>query len=161
VGKELLKDTRKKTGGKSLRESRKLPFLSRPLNASTSTDGVHCLYEAQMSVVVTGIDHWVWVAYGFFDTYFESKDMVAWYDQLSGTRGRRKGRADPLAAGLIDADKPIWTPREYFFKVLEIRMNQVLREWNGIFLWVEKEVKQYVWRVNFVGGVCVLLHLDR
>ncbi|KAH8585450.1 hypothetical protein B0O99DRAFT_603293, partial [Bisporella sp. PMI_857] len=141
VSKELLKDTRQRPDGKPLRGSRKLPSSSRPLNASTSTDGAYCLYEAEVSVAVTGIDHWVWTAYGFVDTYFEPKENVdSYHHQLGGSAG--PGRADPLAAGRLDADKPIWTPREYFFKVLEIRMNQVLREWNGIFLWAEKEVKQ-------------------
>lgn len=159
MSKKLLKDTREKPDGKPLRGSRKLPFLSKPLNASTSTDGMHCLYEAQISVAVTGIDHWVWTAYGFVDTYFESKDTVEGYHhQLGGPNS--PARPDPLAAGQLDADKPIWTPREYFFKVIEIRMNRVLKEWNGVFLWVEKEVKQYVWCVDFVRGVCMLLQLD-
>lgn len=95
-----------------------------------------------MSVAVTGIDHWVWVAYCCVDTYFESKNMVEWYDKLTGTNGRTRRRADPFAAGRINADEPIRTPREYFFKVFEIRVLEVLREWNGIFLWVKNEDKQ-------------------
>jgi hypothetical protein len=93
---------------------------------------------------VTGIDHWVWLAYGLVDTYFESQETVDGYDQLSGTRGQHKGRADPLRAGQSDANKPIWTPREYFFAVFEVRMNQILKEWNWIFVNVEKGVTQYV-----------------
>jgi hypothetical protein len=138
----MLKDTRTKPDGKPLRESRVLPSLSQSPNESKSTNKLYCLYEAQTSVAVTGIDHWVWVAYCFVDTYFESKNMVEWYDKLTGTNGRIRGRADPFAAGHIDAGKPIRTPREYFFKVFEIRTNEILKEWNEIFLWVEKEVKQ-------------------
>jgi hypothetical protein len=49
---------------------------------------------------------------------------------------------DPLAVGSINADEPIWTPREYYFKVFEFRMNQVLREWNCITEKVEKIFEQ-------------------
>lgn len=93
---------------------------------------------------MTGIDHWVWAAYGFVDVYFESKETVEGYDQMRGRRCKRWGRADPLAVGRIVADEPIWTPREYFLKVVEIRINQVLREWNSIVDKMEKEIKQYV-----------------
>jgi hypothetical protein len=66
------------------------------------------------------------------------------YDQMKGRRCRRWGRADPLAAGRIVVDEPIWMPREYFLRVFEIRMNKVLGEWNCIGEKVEKDVKQYV-----------------
>jgi hypothetical protein len=143
-GKELLKDTRKKSDRKPLRQSWELPFLSRSMTTSASTDKRYSLYEAQISVAMIGIDHWVWAAYGLVDTYFESderaKESVDRYDQLKG----RRGRPDPLAAGQIDASKPIWTPREYFLRVFEIRIKQVRGEWHNIVDKVENEVKQYV-----------------
>jgi hypothetical protein len=86
----------------------------------------------------------VWTAYGFVDVYFDSEETVDGYDQMRGRRCRRWGRPDPLTAGRIVADEPIWMPREYFFKIFEIRMIQVLREWNWIVDQVEKAVKQYV-----------------
>lgn len=132
-----------KFDGKPLRKSWVLPVLSRSIDAPTSTEGLYCLHEATISVCVTGIDHWVWTAYGFIDTYFGSKETVDRYHQLRGTTGRHKGRADPLTAGR-NADEPLWTPREYFFKVLENRMKQVLREWNEIVDKVEEKVKKYV-----------------
>jgi hypothetical protein len=138
--KELLKDSRKKLDGKPLRQSWDLPFLSGPMSAATSADRVYCLYEAQISVAVTGIDHWVWTAYGFVDTYFGSKESVARYHQLKV----RTGRPDPLAAGQIAANNPIWTPREYFFRVFEIRINEVLREWHVIIDMVQGDIKEYV-----------------
>ena len=95
---------------------------------------------------MTGIDHWVWAAYAIVDVYVESGETVDIYDQLT-RRSRRRGqrrRPDPLAAGRIVADEPIWTPREYFLKVIEVRMNQVLREWNFIVDQVERDIKQYV-----------------
>jgi hypothetical protein len=148
--KKSRKDTRKILDGEPLRQSWELPFLSMPMDKSTSADELYCLYEAQISVLVTGIDHWVWVAYGFVDVYFDSQESVDGYDQMKGRHCRRPGRADPLAAGQIVADEPIWMPREYFLKVCEIRMNQVLREWNWIVDKVKKKVKQYVQFVDFI-----------
>jgi hypothetical protein len=132
-----------------LRQSCKLPFLFRPNSISRSTDTHYCLYEAQISVAITGIDHWVWTAYGFVDTYFGSKESVDGYDQMEGPMGR----PDPLAAGQIPADRLLWTPREYFFKVFEIRMNEVRKQWQAIIDKVEGDIKQYVSSVDFVSTV--------
>jgi hypothetical protein len=149
--KKSRKDTRKILDGEPLRQSWELPFLSMPMDNSTSADELYSLYEAQISIVVTGIDHWVWVAYGFVDVYFDSQETVDGYHQMKVRRCRRPGRADPLTAGHFVADEPIWMPREYFLKVCEIRMNQVLREWNWIVHKVKKKVKQYVQFVDFIG----------
>jgi hypothetical protein len=137
---EPLKDSRKKFDGQPLRQSWDLSFLSGPTNASRSMDIPYCLYEAQISVAVTGIDHWVWTAYGFIDTYFGSKESVNAYHQLKA----RTGRPDPLAAGQLPVDFLIWTPREYFFKVFEIRIKEVRSQWNIIIDTVGGAVKKYV-----------------
>lgn len=42
------------------------------------------------------------------------------------------GPPDPLAAGYLRTNILIWTPREYYFKVFEIRMKQVKREWGAM-----------------------------
>jgi hypothetical protein len=125
------------------------------MNASTSADDRPCLYEAMISVSLTGIDHEVWDAYGLVDTYFNSKETVDYYDKFEG---QRRGRPDPLAVGRILADEPIWLPRDYFFKVLETRMKIVLREWNLIWDEVEDAVKEYVQRVGCISNICVILH---
>jgi hypothetical protein len=147
-----------KCNGEPLRQSRELPFLSRPTNASESTGDRHYLYEAQTSVIVTGIDDQVWTAYGFVDTYFASGETGDNYDTLEG---RLSGRPDPLAAGQLNADQPIWTSREYFLKVFEIRSNQVLKEWDNIACTVEEVIKRYVLYMEFVGNLRVFLHLHR
>jgi len=127
------------------------------MNTSKSTDEYHCLYEAQISVTVTGIDNWVWTAYGIVDTYFASGETADDYDTLEG---RLRGRPDPLAAGQLNADQPIWKPREYFLKVFEIRSNRVLKEWDKIACTVEEEIKRYVLYMDFVSNLPGFLHLD-
>lgn len=141
---ESQKDTRETSDGEPLRLSWDLPSISMPMHALTSTDEPYRVYEAQISVVVTGFDHYVWAAYGLVDTYFDLEETVEGYHQLIGAGGSTKGRPDPLAAGRINADEPIWTPREYFFKILELRMDQVHREWNFTARKVERNISRYV-----------------
>jgi len=147
-----------KCNGEPLRQSRELPFLSRPMNASKSTGEHYCLYEAQISVTVTGIDDWVWTVYGIVDTYFESRETTEGYGALEG---RLRGRPDPLAAEQLNADQPIWTPREYFLKVFEIRLNRVLKEWDKIACMVEEEIKRYALHTDPAGNLCAPPHPDR
>ena len=144
----LINDTRRKSDGNPLRQSRKLDFLSRSIDASKNSKSHYWLSEAQISIVVTGIDHWVWTAYGFVDTYFGSTETVDDYHKLKGRSG---GRADPLAAGRLNGDEPIWTPREYFLTVARIRMQKVLKEWNRIVRTVKKEIEWYVLCVDFIS----------
>jgi hypothetical protein len=118
------------------------------MSASTSASGLFCLYEAQTSVVVTGTDNWVWTAYGIVDTYFGSKESVQRYHKQNGP----SAQVDPLAAGQIPAIPSIsliWTPREYFSKIVAIRMNEARRAWREIIYEVESSVKQYVYCEGF------------
>ncbi|KAE9363171.1 hypothetical protein N431DRAFT_357765 [Stipitochalara longipes BDJ] len=136
----LITDVRKTNEGQPLRQSWELPFLSRPMSTSKSAAGMPCLYEAHTSIVVTGIDHWVWAAYGIVDTYFGSKESLKHYDEESDSLAQ----VDPLAKGQIPAHPLflIWTPREYFFKIVAIRMNEARRAWREIISEVEGSVKQ-------------------
>ncbi|KFZ18425.1 hypothetical protein V501_01227 [Pseudogymnoascus sp. VKM F-4519 (FW-2642)] len=139
--KTVIRDTRRKSDGNPLRQSQKLDFLSRSLDASKDsnpTDRHYWLHEAQISIVVTGVNNWVWTAYGFVDTYFGSKGTVEDYDKLKGRHGERE---DPLAAGRLNGGEPIWTPREYFLRVVQSRIRKVLKEWNRIVRTVTEEVE--------------------
>jgi hypothetical protein len=138
----LITDVRK-MDGKPLRQSWELPFLSGPISASTYTAGLLCLYEAQTSIVVTGVDNRVWTAYCIVDTYFGAKKTLQHYHEENGP----SAQIDPLAAGQIPATPSstlIWTPREYFFKIVAIRINEARRAWRVISDEVEGSVKQYV-----------------
>ena len=139
---EVLQDDRRRGDGTPLRQKWPWPSLSGTVNPSRTTDKVdteYSLYEAQISVAITGIDDSIWTAYGFVDTFCRPEESVEGYHQLTGDCGR----PDPLAAGHIDANLPIWTPRQYFLKVFEIRINQVLGEWNLIVDMMENEVERY------------------
>jgi len=114
------------------------------MSASAPDAGLLCLYEAQTSLVVTGIDSRVWTAYCIIDTYFGSNESLQHYHEENGP----SAQVDPLAAGLIPAIPSvllIWTPREYFFTIVAIRMNEARRAWRKIIYEVEGSVKQYVY----------------
>ncbi|PMD47172.1 hypothetical protein L207DRAFT_627873 [Hyaloscypha variabilis F] len=137
----LITDVRKTIEGKPLRQSWKLPFLSGPMSASASDTELLCLYEAQTSLVVTGIDSRVWTAYCIVDTYFGSNESLQHYHEENGP----SAQVDPLAAGQIPAIPSItliWAPREYFSKIVAIRMNEARRAWRQIIDEVEGSVKQ-------------------
>jgi hypothetical protein len=52
--------------------------------------------------------------------------------------------ADPLTFGVIDAEKAIPTPREYFLSVFRIRIAQIKREWEQVVAKVQESIREYV-----------------
>jgi hypothetical protein len=133
-------DYRRDANVTPLRQSQDVSFLN--WKSSGSSD---FLYEAQISCVVAGSDEWRWVAYCFVDTYFdtdeEAKETVLSYHEDSlVTEGIR---ADPLTFGVISADDPIRKPREYFLMILQIRINQVKREWQQVVEKMYQSVHEY------------------
>ena len=137
----LLVDARKTHDGKPLRRSWHLPFLSGSKNVLQVAAREQCLYEAQVSATIIGIDHRVWTAYGAVDAYYGSNETADFY---YNERLRANLIADPLTAGQLFWNGLPSTPREYFFNVLQIRINQVRREWLAIVEKVDEDVKQYV-----------------
>lgn len=149
-----IQDSRQKADGEPLRRTKQLAFLSMPTSKS-DIDSFDYLYEAQISCTVTGLDNKRWVAYFFIDTYFENsteKESVLYYEEQ-----RRHGmHGDPLTAGRHDAEMPIWTPREYFLRVLETRTDQIKREWDSVVSKVQRSVEQCVCCQSFSYGVSIL-----
>jgi hypothetical protein len=93
------------------------------------------IQEAQFSLVVAGSDHFQWVGYGFVDAEIdgilaESSDTDLLYDQI--------------AAGELKASFPIWTPRDYWIRVFEIRSGHVRNYWVYLIHKLEFGIKQYV-----------------
>lgn len=138
-GNKLQKDYREKADGAPLRQFWDLPVLSTVPSTTNKPREDYSIYEAQLSIVVTGIDNWTWTAYGFCDTYFES--------HKSNNRKQSKDYStvlDPLAACKIRAEPPLCSPRAYFLRVLEIRIHGIRREWNFICSRIEENVASYV-----------------
>ena len=106
------------------------------------TDGVpEYLYEAQISVLVTGIDEWFWTAYCCAETYFGSEETMQFYHHR---------KVDAPTGGFKPKLYPIWNPREYFLLVLCRRFRQVRTEWANVVNALEGRLQHHV-RVSFDG----------
>jgi len=99
----------------------------------SAEDGV--LYEAQISLLLVGVDEWYWTAYCCVETYFNSERSTEWYHE--------NHRDAPSGGGKMDFH-PVWNPREYFLLVLSRRMNQITMEWQHIVTSLDKTLDLYV-----------------
>ncbi|KAJ3538515.1 hypothetical protein NM208_g5873 [Fusarium decemcellulare] len=115
----LRQDPRKKNNDKPLRRSFQLHCLDGEGQEGTSQI---CIYEAQISCLIAGLDNHSWIAYLFIDTYYQDGSSS---ESVESYHSQEDLKTDPLAAGTVDSDLPIWTPREYFLVVYECRLKQV------------------------------------
>jgi hypothetical protein len=67
----IISDTRRKPDGTPLRLAEKLIQLQmREPEPNQTEQESDYIYEAQLSLMVTGVDDWVWNSYCFVDGYF-------------------------------------------------------------------------------------------
>jgi hypothetical protein len=88
------------------------------------------MYEAQISILVTGIHNWWWTGYGFVDIYFRGDDNL----ETVECYGESHPAQDPLPGreNLMLRDNPVWRPREYFLCLLQSRLGQVKIEYGNV-----------------------------
>ena len=96
------------------------------------------IHEAQISFALCGPDDGRWVGYAFVDTEFDGEDLTEDNFSYEGIH------EDPIALDKMDANLPIWDPREYFLMIVEIRMAQVMKEWEYLVRTVERSITRYV-----------------
>jgi hypothetical protein len=117
-----------------------LSFLR--LDACDSNSGpsepeeVWCMQEAQISCVVTGTDDWRWTGYGFVDAEVDSELAEATesdmrFDQIAGSDE-------------VEANHPIWRPRDWWIKVYEVRIDQVTGHYENLVHKLNSAFDQYV-----------------
>jgi hypothetical protein len=131
---ELRHDSRERANGQPLRRSWKLDCLCESSPATESPSGSSwCLYEAQTSIVLIGIDDRVWTAYATIDTYYEpdSANSVGFYEAEWNDHGVL---LDPMTGngGIREFSRPLWDARTYFLSVLEAHLDNYLFELDGI-----------------------------
>jgi hypothetical protein len=131
-----LNDSHPKAHGKRLRESKDLSFL-KGQNTEQEEHEQYCIYQAQVSLVVNGFDEWQWTAYAFVDTEHDDDDDSP---DKSISEGLTE---DPIGCGL-DANLPIWRPRQYFLRAFENRVKQIRQEWNQLVRKLVLDINQYV-----------------
>lgn len=99
------------------------------------TKEVWGLCEAHISCIVTGWDEWRWIAYGFGDSILDGLLSDSETDDIS---------TDPISAGILRTNDPIWRPRDYWLRVSEIRIEQAREHWEHVIYKVELSINQYV-----------------
>lgn len=129
-------DSRQDREGRPLRKSLALPCMKLPCTIESSLDGWIC--DAQVSVLVSVVDVCGWTAYMFEDTYHKACEPAKELDIFCSKPGFYF--PDALTAGALDSTRLIG-PREYFVKVLRIRIDQVFREWQLVVDRLEEIVK--------------------
>lgn len=83
-------------------DARRLRGWSQFNPPGTLRQGPEYLYEAQISVIVTGLDEWFWTTYYCVDTFFGSEESIKFYHE----RG-----LDAPTGGLKLAHYPEWNLR--------------------------------------------------
>jgi hypothetical protein len=91
--------------------------------------------EAQFSFVAAGSDCFQWLGCAFVDAEIDGILAEAFEEDLTH---------DQIAAGEIQASYPIWTPREYWIRVFEIRSGYVSNQWDYLIHKLELGINQYV-----------------
>ncbi|KAJ5635709.1 tumor suppressor protein LOH1CR12 [Penicillium longicatenatum] len=85
-----------------------------------SLSGQDAIYEAQISLIVFGVDEYFWTAYFCEDAYLRANNPITEYLQ---------DEVDGPSSGLRMNQFPIWDPRYYFLSILVIRTSQITMEW--------------------------------
>ncbi|KAH4818761.1 hypothetical protein HBH61_036980 [Parastagonospora nodorum] len=100
-----------------------LSFLSQALPSTFNEEPLE-LIQAQISIVLCGTSETRYTVYCFEDNDHDD-DREMGDDEFS----EDGFQADQIAKGEIDANQPIWNPREYILVTLLERITQVAKEW--------------------------------
>jgi hypothetical protein len=149
----VAEDVRRRADGSALRRSEEsIPLRASNLALESAGQWHDYLYEAQISVMVTGIDDWVWAAYCFADVYFNGeghRETVEHYSNL---------RLDPHSCGSYPSEPPVWSPREYYLRALSCRMKQVRQEWDNSVKLLIQQTEPYVCFIPLPCSMFCLKH---
>ncbi|KAH3954660.1 hypothetical protein HBI81_077250 [Parastagonospora nodorum] len=117
------KHSSKKYTAKLQRARMDLSFLGQVSQSSFSQEPLE-LVQAQISVVLCGTSETRYTAYCFEDNdHDEDREMGDYEFSEDGFQ------ADQITRGEVNANEPIWNPREYFLMTLLERFKQVVGEW--------------------------------
>jgi hypothetical protein len=96
----------------------------------------HTIQESQISVTICGWDNQNWVGWGLFNTSSDPTDDFAPEDERDVNEDyfATDGEGGPP---IINADDPIWDPRHYWLRIIDIRVRLVLKEW----IWLVRNIE--------------------
>ncbi len=138
----MAEDSRERADGSPLRRSEEVMYLPMQFHTSPSLKGLpEYIYESQISIMVNGVDDWVWTAYCFVDVYFKGSGHTEEVEYYSNDA---RDKMDPHSCGKHAADRPVWDPRKYFLRALSARMEQVREEWDNSVSLLMYQINPYV-----------------
>ncbi|ORY01190.1 hypothetical protein BCR34DRAFT_592345 [Clohesyomyces aquaticus] len=138
--------------GKPMRKRIDLSFFNIPKQANDG-HGTYGLQEAHVSLSIIGVDHHRWACYCFADTDIGSAcpDDQSHEDEQEETDAAEEEemKEDPVVSDgqgdeVPEADMPVWDPRDYFLRVVDVRMKQILREWENVVHVVDEGVEDWI-----------------
>jgi hypothetical protein len=133
------KDSRTMAGGEPFRKSAPLALLTGTGGSDNTTTDY--LAEAQISFVIIGTSPRDWYATCLVDDNWDgpAAEVLSYYEGM-----REAGlEPDPIMRG-SDGSRPILTPREYFIRVLDVRIRQVADEWTNSVSYLQRWTRSYV-----------------
>jgi hypothetical protein len=123
-----------------------LSFLNIQLQESQSQKACG-IYQAQTSVVLCGLNNTHWTAYAFRDVAYDEEDPEAEIEAQGGVK------EDPIvssSAKPIDANQPVWDPREYFLMAVKLGVVRAQEEYAYLVRKVTLSIKSYVRLLDFL-----------
>jgi hypothetical protein len=96
--------------------------------------------KAHFSFVICGSDNRHWVAHAFVRNGSDSENLE---DKIFSYDGMNE---DPIASNddPLNANDPLWDPREYWLMVFKIRMAQVVKKSERVVRSVEASIRRHV-----------------
>jgi hypothetical protein len=100
-------------------------------------DEQEVFHETQVSVLLVGIDEWVWTLY-LVETHFQGAEEREDLEKCVCVEG------DAPSGRAFTQTYPVWNPREYFLLVLCRRMDQATLEWRSLVETLEQRLRELV-----------------
>lgn len=118
-----------------------LSFLNIP---PPKSDGkiTYGLYESHMAFAICGSDEKRWCGYSFVDDDPDDEETLE--DLVSPCTLPINACIDPISQGMLQGNLEITDPREYWLKVYQMRMEDVLQEWELIVRKFEQSITKHV-----------------
>ncbi|KAI0160105.1 hypothetical protein GGR57DRAFT_407509 [Xylariaceae sp. FL1272] len=116
---------------RGLRKYENVSYLSLPTIRGQECGEGEYLYEAQMSLCISGYDDYTWTGYFLIDLFYKKPGKIPRMEDICDYEGTgNKGYIpDPLTVGSSTFNDMIRAPREYFLRVLTVRIQEVASEW--------------------------------
>jgi hypothetical protein len=125
------------------RSSTDLSFLDVLTSSKPTENRKYMMQKAIFSLTICGSDDRHYSAYVFVDREFnEDEDMD---EDFSYTNFQQDPIASDGGGDVIDANLPVWDPREYFLVIFQLRIAMVLKEWKGFAQTITRSIDCYVW----------------